>query len=143
MENKYLNENKYQKINKNVNKFGLILLIIGLIMEIGSIIFTIIFFINFENKNTSNLIISFAIVAVILLLGYAITRFGGQMFYIGHKREIVAYKTQQIMPVAKEGINEMAPTIGSASGTIAKEVAAGIKEGLSSDNTNNSEENKQ
>ena len=32
------------------------------------------------------------------------------------------------MPVAKEGINEMAPTIGNAAGEIAKEIKKGINE---------------
>lgn len=49
--------------------------------------------------------------------------------FVGHQREITAYTTQQVMPVAKEGIKKMAPTIGDAAGTIAK----GIKEGLSED----------
>ena len=57
------------------------------------------------------------------------------------RREILAFSAQQVMPVAKEGIEEMAPTIGRAGkaiaeemapvyGDIAKEIAAGIKEGL-------------
>ena len=45
---------------------------------------------------------------------------------IAHRREIAAFTTQQVMPVAKEGINGMASTIGNAAGEIAK----GIKKGL-------------
>lgn len=41
-------------------------------------------------------------------------------------REISAFYVQQQMPIAKEGINEIAPTIGNAAGEIAK----GIKKGL-------------
>lgn len=54
----------------------------------------------------------------------------GVIFMFGKRREITAFTTQQVMPVAKEGIDEMAPTIGNAVGEIAK----GIKNGLSDDN---------
>ena len=59
---------------------------------------------------------------------------GGSIFMFAHRREIAAFTTQQVMPVAKEGIDEIAPTIGKAAGDIAK----GIKEGLDSVNSNNS-----
>lgn len=45
-------------------------------------------------------------------------------------REFLAFTTQQVMPVAKEGIDEMAPTIGNAAGEIAKGITSGIKKGL-------------
>lgn len=47
------------------------------------------------------------------------------LFY-AKRRHILAFSAQQVMPIAKEGINEMAPTIGNAAGEIAK----GIKKGL-------------
>ena len=50
----------------------------------------------------------------------------GSIYMITKRREIAAFTTQQMMPVAKEGIEEMAPSIGA----VAKEVASGIKEGL-------------
>ena len=46
------------------------------------------------------------------------------------RREIMAYTVQQVMPVAKEGIDKISPTIAKATGNIAKEVTKGIKEGL-------------
>lgn len=57
------------------------------------------------------------------------------------RREIMAFSAQQVMPVAKEGVEEMAPAIGKAGkaiaeemapvyGDIAKEIAKGIKDGL-------------
>ncbi|MBQ3142749.1 MAG: hypothetical protein IJB82_04510 [Bacilli bacterium] len=64
-------------------------------------------------------------------------------FYIMTKRrEIAAFSMQQMMPLAEEGIEKMAPTIGKAGktivkemapmyGEIAKEISKGIKEGLS------------
>lgn len=54
----------------------------------------------------------------------------GSIYFITKRREILAFSMQQVMPIAKEGIEEMAPTVGKAGGTIAKEIAKGIKEGL-------------
>lgn len=48
----------------------------------------------------------------------------GHIFRISKNREILAYGTQQAMPVVKEGAEKMAPTIG----VIAKEVVKGINE---------------
>lgn len=53
----------------------------------------------------------------------------GSIFMFAKRRHILAFQTQQVMPVAKEGIDEMAPTIGNVAGEIAK----GIKKGLSDD----------
>ena len=53
----------------------------------------------------------------------------GIIYMFSKRREIAAFTTQQVMPVAKEGIDEMAPTIGNAVGEIAK----GIKKGLKDD----------
>ena len=50
----------------------------------------------------------------------------GSIYMFSKRREIAAFTAQQVMPVAKEGIDEMAPTIGNAVGEIAK----GIKKGL-------------
>ena len=37
------------------------------------------------------------------------------------------------MPLAKEGIKKMAPTVGNAAGEIAKGITSGIKSGLNSE----------
>lgn len=50
----------------------------------------------------------------------------GFIFMIAKRRHILAFQAQQVMPIAKEGIDEMAPTIGNAAGEIAK----GLKKGL-------------
>lgn len=65
------------------------------------------------------------------------------VYFIAKRREIAAFSTQQIMPVAKEGIEKMNPTIAKARGEIAKEIARGIKEGLKEDTDNTNTENKQ
>lgn len=51
------------------------------------------------------------------------------IFTIAMRRHILAFSVQQVMPVAKEGIDEVAPTIGNAAGEIAK----GIKKGMNDD----------
>ena len=125
MENQkeYLNEEKYQKVNKKVNKTGTILLVIGGLMVVSAIVIFIVF-IGVLNKPMSA-----AIGGPLLVFGLALVGFGGQAKFLGHAREINAYMTQQQMPVAKEGIEKMAPSVGVA----AKEIAKGVKEGLKED----------
>ena len=50
----------------------------------------------------------------------------GMIFLLSKRRKILAFQVQQVMPVAKEGIEEMAPTFGKA----ANEITKGIKKGL-------------
>jgi hypothetical protein len=55
--------------------------------------------------------------------------FSGFIFLISKRREIAAFSAQQMIPVVQESAEKMAPTIGN----VAKEIAKGVKEGLSSD----------
>ena len=48
------------------------------------------------------------------------------VFMFAKGRKVAAFTTQQMMPIAKEGIDEIAPTVGNSFGEIAK----GIKEGM-------------
>lgn len=52
----------------------------------------------------------------------------GLIYMFSKRREIAAFTAQQVMPVAKEGIDEMAPTIGNAVGEIAKGIKKGLKD---------------
>lgn len=61
----------------------------------------------------------------------------GAIYLFSKRREITAFTTQQVMPVAKEGIDEMAPTIGNAAGNIAREITKGIKDGIQDNNKQN------
>ena len=54
---------------------------------------------------------------------------GSMLLMSAKQREIMAFQAQQVMPVAKEGLDEMAPTFGKAAGEIAKD----IKEKLDND----------
>lgn len=51
------------------------------------------------------------------------------IYMISKRREILAFTTQQVMPVAQEGIEKMAPTIGKVGAEVAKGISKGIKEG--------------
>ena len=66
----------------------------------------------------------------------------GSIYMTTKHREILAFQAQQVMPIAQEGMEKMAPTIGKtgasiakemapAYGEIAKEISKGIKDGLS------------
>ena len=60
-----------------------------------------------------------------------LTMIGGIMLFVGYQREIKAFTTQQAMPVVKETVKDVTPTVASAAGSIAKEVSKGIEEGKS------------
>ena len=67
-----------------------------------------------------------------LLPGIFITIVGCMIrFVVGNQRNIMAYQAQQVMPIAQEGIEKMSPSMGIA----AKEIAKGIKEEISVDDT--------
>lgn len=147
-EKKYLNEEDYQRYNAKVKKVGKILLIVGLSLLVISIILIVIGAINFGNtvtltdetkmaKNMFGGMGLFAIGSFMSVFSFGLASVGAICLLVAHRREITAYTTQQVMPVAKEGIEEMAPTIGKASekmapaaGIVAEEVAKGIKKGL-------------
>jgi hypothetical protein len=106
--------------------------------------------ISFEKKFESQKYIPFFIFGAFVIIATIFISIG--IFSVAYGREITAWGTQQIMPVAQEGIETMAPTVGHASGEmlksmtpaikdvakemapvygdVAKEVMSGIKEGL-------------
>ena len=91
---------------------------------------------NFNNsmiQNSANKAFgSFGLVALggfMSTIGFSITIAGGIMLLLGHKREITAYTTQQVMPVAQEGIEKITPTVANAAGSIAQSISKEIQEG--------------
>ena len=150
MDNKeLLNEENYQKTNKKVGSTGKILLIIGLCVLGLGILLIIIGLLNFgssasqvtsgfDNSAAGKAIgsfIMFAFGGIMSTAGFGLSVAGGIILIISHRRGIAAYTTQQVMPVAQEGINKMAPTVGNA----AKEIAKGIKEGINEADNKNEE----
>ena len=67
-----------------------------------------------------------------VMFGIVITIVGCMIrFVVANQRKIMAYQTQQAMPIVKEGFEEMSPTLGKA----AKEIAKGVKEGVADGET--------
>ncbi|MBQ6477614.1 MAG: hypothetical protein IJI43_04195 [Bacilli bacterium] len=125
-ENKeYLNEQTNQKVKKGINIIGLIAFIIGAIMTITGIVLVLVGFLGFADDGGHSKFAMFIIGGFVMVFGFAIAGFGWQALFIGHIREIQAYTTQQAMPVAKEGLEKIAPAVGE----VAKEVTKGIEEG--------------
>lgn len=79
--------------------------------------------------------IPFYIFGAFIIIGSCIISFS--VFMFAKRREITAFTVQQTMPLAQEGIEKMAPTIGNAAGTIGKGIAKGIKEGINDADENN------
>lgn len=154
MNNKYLNEEQYQKFNQKVKRIGLVIIIIGLLMSAFGI-FKIIqsnninvpkmgepnwFEISTKQMDTKSLGFGLTMFGIVVsLIGCSVR------FFIGNRREIMAYTAQQVMPVAQEGIETIAPSVGKAGATIvkemapvygevAKEISKGIKEGINEAN---------
>lgn len=71
----------------------------------------------------------FALGGFVSSAGFVLLIVGGVMAYMAHRREITAYTTQQTMPIKKETINDITPTVADAAGTIAKSVSQGFEEG--------------
>lgn len=53
----------------------------------------------------------------------------GRIYMFAKRREIAAFTTQQVMPIAKEGIDEIAPNIGN----VAREISKGINDEVKND----------
>lgn len=94
---------------------------------------------DFNKSFDSNDSIPFYIFGAFIII--ASCMISGSIYMFAKRREILAFSAQQVMPVAQEGIEKMAPTIGKAGasiakemapayGNIAKEISKGIKEGL-------------
>lgn len=191
-ENKYLNEEKYQKAEKSITLVAILILVIGLciggfliykgVAKPGTLkvedlkvqlenkkseleakgikfsstteysdgeeydlkIITNALDPNFDNcafdeyknnsitkeycvaKNSTGEFASTGSIMLGVFICIATCMISGFVFIFAKQRHIVAFQAQQVMPVAKEGIDEIAPTIGNAAGEIAK----GIKKGL-------------
>lgn len=82
-----------------------------------------------SSKDSFTSIGLFALGGFISSAGFVLLIVGGVMAYMAYRREITAYTTQQTMPIKKETINDITPTVADAAGTIAKSVSQGFEEG--------------
>ena len=137
----YLNEEEYQKNNKKVKIAGTIIIAIGLCI-ICAAVYTLI---SASKMNVPSSMwdpdwFEYSTAQMekestgmfMLIPGIFVTVVGCMVrFVVANQRSIMAYQAQQAMPIAQEGIEKMAPTAGKA----AKEIAKGIKEGTSGEET--------
>lgn len=79
-----------------------------------------------KDLDSSDNIQFYALGVFVILVGCI---FSGFVYFVAKGREVAAFTAQQSMPINKEKIDEMAPTIGNA----ASEIAKGIKDGLKDD----------
>ena len=149
----YLSEEEYQRNNERLKSIGKILLIAGVIVLVVSFIFLILGFLNLGNsavssfnngaineqvaqKTAGGILGSFGLFAlggIANTIGLIIASAGGIILIIAHRRTIISYTTQQVMPVAQEGIEKMAPTVGNAVEKVAEGITKGVKKGLKDD----------
>ncbi|MBE6148568.1 MAG: hypothetical protein E7167_03655 [Firmicutes bacterium] len=72
----------------------------------------------------------------------------GMIYMVAKRREVMAFSLQQVMPVAQEGLEKVAPTVAKvgsqitkemapAYGDVAKEISKGIAEGIQESKNNN------
>ena len=52
---------------------------------------------------------------------------GGSLLITAYRRNIMAFTAQQAIPIVKEGVDELAPVVGSAAGKIAEAASPHIK----------------
>jgi len=147
--NKYLNEERYQKTKKKLQTVALIILVVGILCG-GLLLFK---GINTEKidktalraeqnqefmqngfsekyyelqeelrKDDSKYV--FIGLGIFVLITSGFTSLA--IYLTTKRREIAAFGAQQMMPIAQEGIDTMAPTVGNA----AKEIVKGVKKGL-------------
>ena len=105
--------------------------------------------ISSKTKSEDQYDMLYGIGGLIILMSIA---WSGMIYMTSKRREILAYQTQQIMPIAQEGMEKMAPSVAKvgkemakemapvykdiakdmapAYGEIAKEIAKGMKDGM-------------
>ena len=149
----YLSEKEYLEKSKKLKSIGKTLLIVGVTATVLSFIVIILGVFVFGNtgvtaitsdvvdngKAATGVFGGFGIIALggfLNTIGFPLMIAGAVTMFIAHRREIASFTTQQVMPVAQEGIEKMAPTVGGA----AKEIAKGIKEGINEADNKNMEE---
>ena len=133
MENKYLNEEQYQKANRKIKIVGTIVIVLGLAL-LGFGIYTLImsnkivepsmtssnwFSVSSSKMKMQSMGMFMVIPSIFVIIVGCMIR-----FVIPNQRQIMAYKLQQMIPLTKEGVEEMTPTMKK----VASEITKGIKD---------------
>lgn len=144
---KYLNEENYQKSRSKLRILGTILIFLGIIALIAGIVLIILGFStmgtsvvngfnNLESvSNHTGLVVgmtkTFSLTSsgfLVGFVGFVLIITGAFILTIASRREIIAFTAQQTLPVEREMIDEMTPTIANTAGEIAKSVKKGLKD---------------
>lgn len=135
--NVYLNEDNYKRINKKIKLAGTIvifiaisLIVIGLIIKISSMGVQVpdMGSENWFEMETTKSSMSFGGIGLIMF-GVWLSFVGCIIrFFIGNRREIMAYGVQTTMPIAQEGMKVMAPVVAETGATIIKTMAPVMKD---------------
>ncbi len=135
-EKEYLNEERYKRSNRKVKIIGTIIILIGLCL-IGFGIYTLIQAHNMQIpemgasdwfSKSSNQMGKEATGMFMIIPGIFVTIVGCMVrFFIGNRREIMAYQMQQMMPLVKEGTEEMTPIASKAAKELSKSIHDGFK----------------
>ena len=108
----YLNEEQYQKTAKTMARIGLPMMILGAVAFFSAIPLSM---------------MGYMVVGGMMgFLGVPCLGIGTFLFLSSKQRAMSAFYAQSQIPIAKEGIEKVAPSVGVA----AKEIAKGVKEGL-------------
>ncbi len=148
MKEKYVNEEKHQKVKRKLNIIGLILLIIGLIMVGVGITLLIL---GIKNINSSNLLESpkepkddlmnnaltsmgyFIGGGLLFVIGFGMVFYGIYAVFFAHARDIASFGASSIAPVVNDTVNYMAdntaPAVNKAVGGLAESITSGIVKG--------------
>ena len=133
MENKYLSEEQYQKANRKIKIAGTIVIVLGLAL-LGFGIYTLImsnkivepsmtssnwFSVSSSKMKMQSMGMFMVIPSIFVIIVGCMIR-----FVIPNQRQIMAYKLQQMIPLTKEGVEEMTPTMKK----VASEITKGIKD---------------
>lgn len=115
MNNNYLNEEKYQKTRKKLTMIAGISIVIAVVFLILTIL---------SKGNVKGFFFTGTFLTGVMI--------PIPLFFIANARSISAFQAQSTMPVAKEGLEKIAPSVG----VVAKEVAKGFNEANNNKNTN-------
>lgn len=143
---KYLSEEQYQKTNRSVKIVGTIISIIGVVMVVVGIYIVAT---SLKMELSHDAISKPSLGMFLVIPGIFLTVVGCMVrFVLGNRREIMAYQTQQMMPIMQESMEQMMPTMSKmmdemtpavqrraeamapTMGKVAEEIARGVKEGL-------------
>lgn len=131
---KYVNESNHKKGKKFFIKAGIIADVIGVVLIIVGIILivkgTSVTKVDMGDSGWADSKMAsmgfFMGGSMLSFLGLASIMFSIGMYVSAHRREIMAYSASTVLPVVKEGVEYIAPTVGN----VVEEIASGVSDGI-------------